>query len=420
MHTEPHDALAKALADQPLTLGRFDQLQAEQLSDTGLIDALVAVERLVCYTAGLQARVLGALAARQEDEDDLTAGLVESEVCAATRWAPVSAQRRLDESWQLVSRFPETLELLQAGQVCRGQAAALCELTGHLEVEAARAVQARVLARMPKQSVAATRKNVHRALLALDPQGAAVRHEREAKRRRVVLYPEPDGMATLALYTPAATGAALLAAIDAHAKTRVPGDERGVDQRRADALTGLVLGSGTVQSNWTQYPDTRIPALIQITVGIDTLLGSSDEPATLQGYGPIGAVQARQIAIQQDATWRRLLTSPEGVLLHTDPHTYRPTASVERLVRMRDQHCTFPGCTRPARRCDLDHITAFDHQNPEAGGATTPENLHALCRRHHRLKTAGAWRPVRREGHMLWISRTGHTYTTVTPTYADE
>ena len=179
------------------------------------------------------------------------------------------------------------------------------------------------------------------------------------------------------------------------------------------------LGAAGVPQAGTQDPATRIPALVHVTVGIDTLLGTSQEPADLTGYGPIGAAQARALAYAEGSVWRRLLTAPDGALLHTDPTTYRPTASVERYVRARDRHCAFPGCAMPAQRCDLDHITAFNHDNPENGGATVPDNLQALCRRHHQLKTAGTWRAARgQDGHTTWSAPTGHTYTTAVPGYA--
>jgi 5-methylcytosine-specific restriction endonuclease McrA len=62
------------------------------------------------------------------------------------------------------------------------------------------------------------------------------------------------------------------------------------------------------------------------------------------------------------------------------------------LVVQRDGHCVFPGCTLDARACDLDHIAPY--RPPGDGGPpgqTCPENLAALCRRHHRLKTFASW-----------------------------
>ncbi len=68
---------------------------------------------------------------------------------------------------------------------------------------------------------------------------------------------------------------------------------------------------------------------------------------------------------------------PAGGLLR-DPRPDPPARS-----NLRDHHCVFPHCTRPAESCDLDHI------EPHAeGGATCACNLAPLCRGHHRLKTA--------------------------------
>src|SRR4051794_23285423 len=74
----------------------------------------------------------------------------------------------------------------------------------------------------------------------------------------------------------------------------------------------------------------------------------------------------------------------------------------ERIV-LRDGHCVFPGCTRPARRADIDHIT------PHAeAGETTDRNLAPLCRAHHRHKTHGGWTYTTIEpGAYLWHTPMG-------------
>ncbi|MFI8569752.1 DUF222 domain-containing protein [Rhodococcus sp. NPDC078407] len=73
---------------------------------------------------------------------------------------------------------------------------------------------------------------------------------------------------------------------------------------------------------------------------------------------------------------------------------YRPDALTTAAVRHRDRHCRFPGCHRPADRCQLDHIAPFDHGNPLGGGWTTVNNLQCLCEYHHTVKTAGYWTAV--------------------------
>ncbi|MCJ0980001.1 DUF222 domain-containing protein [Rhodococcus sp. ARC_M12] len=84
---------------------------------------------------------------------------------------------------------------------------------------------------------------------------------------------------------------------------------------------------------------------------------------------------------------------------------YRPDTLTTAAVRLRDRHCRFPGCNRPAARCQLDHINPFDHTNPLGGGWTTVNNLQCLCEFHHSVKTAGYWTAVMLPGGaILWTS----------------
>jgi hypothetical protein len=57
-----------------------------------------------------------------------------------------------------------------------------------------------------------------------------------------------------------------------------------------------------------------------------------------------------------------------------------------RWRRCRNLTCRFPGCSRPAVVCDVDHTIAFNHRDPASGGLTVLENLKCLCRQHHFLK----------------------------------
>ncbi|MCU6480375.1 hypothetical protein [Arthrobacter sp. A2-55] len=53
----------------------------------------------------------------------------------------------------------------------------------------------------------------------------------------------------------------------------------------------------------------RTPAKISVTVPALTLLGTSEEPGHLEGYGPIPPAQARELAAGS-RWWERLLTDP--------------------------------------------------------------------------------------------------------------
>ncbi|AMY22227.1 HNH endonuclease signature motif containing protein [Rhodococcoides fascians] len=93
---------------------------------------------------------------------------------------------------------------------------------------------------------------------------------------------------------------------------------------------------------------------------------------------------------------------------------YRPDALTTAAVRLRDRHCRFPGCHRPAERCQLDHVAPFDHANPLGGGWTTVNNLQCLCEYHHSVKTAGYWKAVMLPGGaILWTSTSKTTRITL-------
>ncbi|MDI9897496.1 DUF222 domain-containing protein [Rhodococcus sp. IEGM 1381] len=93
---------------------------------------------------------------------------------------------------------------------------------------------------------------------------------------------------------------------------------------------------------------------------------------------------------------------------------YRPDALTTAAVRLRDRHCRFPGCHRPADRCQLDHVIPFDHTNPLGGGWTTVNNLQCLCEYHHTVKTAGYWKAVMLPGGaILWTSTSKTTRITL-------
>jgi len=105
----------------------------------------------------------------------------------------------------------------------------------------------------------------------------------------------------------------------------------------------------------------------------------------------------------------------ELVLTFNDPgaYEYRPSADLLRALRVRDEHCRFPGCRQPVRRCDVDHT-----HDAALGGQTHIDNLAHLCRRHHTLKHATDWQVRQLGGGSLeWTSPTGLVYVDVpTPT----
>jgi hypothetical protein len=167
--------------------------------------------------------------------------------------------------------------------------------------------------------------------------------------------------------------AAVMTAVDALASAIPADDTRTADQRRADALVDL--GIAALHDPLLPRAQGMRPA-VQVSVALSTLLGLDYQPGELAGHGPIPASVARRIAADPTGTWHRLITDPTGRLIDYGTTTYRPPADLTRFVTARDQTCTFPGCTRPARRCDLDHEIPAS-----AGGATRADDTTAVSLR---------------------------------------
>ncbi len=155
--------------------------------------------------------------------------------------------------------------------------------------------------------------------------------------------------------------------------------------------------------------DPRLLSLrptVAVTVPVLTLLGRSEEPGHLDGYGPIDPATARALAANAPS-FIRILTHPEtGAVLSVGRNRYAVPADLRTWLRLRDQTCRFPGCSRVAVRCDVDHTVAF--REGGARGRTDAGNLAHLCRKHHRLKHTTRWSVEQRlDGGLTWTSPTG-------------
>ncbi len=418
------DAFAAWAVEARPDAGPLDELEFDRLSAAGRIDAVVAWERLVRHAQAGLIRCLGALAREagagagaQARDSPGSRGLVESELSAALAWSASGAQARLAEADALMRLFPDTVRALSEGRVAVEQARCLAQLTAGLDDRSARAVEARVLTRMPCQSVAVTRQAVRRAVVRTDPDAAAQRHRYERARRHVELRPEEDGMATLSFYLPAETARmahSTLTAMAQRAKRHNPADRRTLDQRRTDLLPALLHSatqSGSAHAspaNGAAAELAPVSARVSVVVGIETLLGLSHEPGHLDGYGPICPEQTRRIAQAHGARWRFLLTASDGTAVDASTRTYTPVAAIKHLTELSRTVCAFPHCQMPTDRCDLDHNQPYGR-----GGPTCADNLAPLCRRHHGHKTFGHWE-LKRDGQIItWASkRTGRRYLT--------
>jgi hypothetical protein len=431
----------------------------EASSDDALLEAVLAFQRLAYWAAAHGARAAAALSQRESMNPawPASAGHVTVTDVTAEELAPAlgcsrrAARRLVTDGLAWSGVLAATGDALARGEIDAHRARVITDALADQPVGLAWAVQDEVLPGAAGRSPAQLARDVARALLAVDPAGSAAR-VRAAESRRRVDRPRflPDGMAGLWAVLPAADATRVEATIDALARGgRACGDPRTLDQLRADLLVDLVLGRvddasdlggsacrgsgaagamgpcgdsaaeetadavpgaasvGAAGEQRARSPRARPPrARVSVTVGWDVLAGMSEDPGYLDGYGPIPASVARDLAA--DGVWRRLLTDPaSGAVLDVGRTRYRPPAELAEHVRARDRWCARPGCSAHAESCDLDHTAEWDRD----GGRTAHDNLGPLCPRDHQVKTHGGFRLRQRTpGVFEWSTPLGRRY----------
>jgi hypothetical protein len=240
------------------------------------------------------------------------------------------------------------------------------------------------------------------------PDGAWVTVIGQPVRPRPV-QPEPTATITPVPATDPAASTTGTATATAATPGAAPAAAHAAASAAASGTPSGVFGAGGRCTTCSGRPGAQV----RITIAASTLAGLDDQPADLDGHGPIDAATARAIAA--DGEWQRILTDDTGVTLEVGRTHYRPSAALTEHIRVRDKTCAAPGCSTSAWRADLDHTIAY-HPQPGAPpdtplGDTSAANLGPLCRRHHRLKTDGGFR-LRQiaPGLFEWITPTGHRY----------
>jgi hypothetical protein len=215
-----------------------------------------------------------------------------------------------------------------------------------------------------------------------DPEAAEAAAERLQHRRALHLSKNWSGMVHLSGDLDPESGLMVLNAIQALADPANldPQDTRTPAQARADALVEVCrrhLDGGN---------GSRRPNRVLVTIPWNTLAEGKGIVDT--AAGPISGATARRLTC--DATISRVLLNPESVPIDLGRATRVIPDRLRRLLELRDQHCTHPGCDRPATWCDAHHI-----QHWADGGLTDLANLQLLCSWHHTLAHQNNQRPKR-------------------------
>ncbi len=271
----------------------------------GHLDAVADLDRVMARATAAQARELAAFARcrpsswdRQPGEKGAASPASRAARPAAlepvSEWAAAEAaarlrlpQRvalsRLAEAVFLVEELPATMAALESGVITPAHARALVDLLEPVSDDKRAQVEAAALERAGTQTVDNLRARVRRLIAKHDAAAALRRLVSAAKGRKVALYADDDGMATLAAHLPAPLARACHETLEAYAKACEFDDDgnpdpRSLDERKADCLADLVL----------RPHGDRPPVQISLTVvaGTDTLTGfgpGADEPGEVDG-----------------------------------------------------------------------------------------------------------------------------------------
>lgn len=129
------------------------------------------------------------------------------------------------------------------------------------------------------------------------------------------------------------------------------------------------------------------------------------KPVFIPGFGWSGAVGTEMFH-----SFNISVIDLEGAAAHTVAGYVAPE-KVKAFVRGRDGTCIYPGCSRDAWSCQLDHRIPYDE-----GGQTNADNLYCLCQHHHNMKTdrLAFYVPDPVTGEVVWLFADG-TYARVEP-----
>jgi hypothetical protein len=317
----------------------------------------------------------------------------------------------------------------------------IADATLHLNAEAAAFVDDQVAPFAHKTGPAQTQRLVDEAIARFMPELAAEQRDRSAEQRYFTIdhdqvsfagtsrvHGELDLSDALDLDDAVRRGAEQLAAL---------GNPESLDVRRSLAVGMLARGEqaiefetedvvsagsttqgmgstthrvGSTTQDSGSTTQRRRDVVLYVHLSEEALrTGDPNAPAWLENAGGhlLTAGQVAEWCGVSAGSTTKVTVRPVLDLAETLHSTgYQPSPTLTGQVELRDQTCVFPWCQRPARGCDKDHIVPW-----QEGGPTSSDNLAALCRRHHRLKTHGGWTYTMVEpGTYLWRSPHDHTW----------
>ncbi len=391
----------------------------DTLDDGGRIDLIRALEVLKCAAEGTQAVATADFEASQRAQAaargvprERQGRGIAHQVALARRESPHRGQRHVGLAKALATEMPCTLAALRGGRITEWRTTMLARETACLSLSDRRRIDRELAGNADAIEQMGSRELVDKArkrAAELDPESVVARKAKAEADRGVTIRPAPDTMTWLTGHLPVKQGVAVYAALRAEADWLVGvGDGRSRGQIMADTLVERVLGISEA---------THGPVTVNVVIGVDSLLGGSEEAGEIPGYGPVPASAVREwirdgLAADAEVELRRLFADPTtGQLVTMESNARLFPKPLAHLIELRDQHCRTPWCDAPVRHAD--HAVASND-----GGASSAANGQGLCESCNYAKEALGWAARPRPGphhEVETTTPTGHTYRSRAP-----
>ena len=397
-HSAPTGVVAEACA---LVGGLGETLWSARGSDE-LVGTIESLQVLRAELAAVEAQVLAEIDAREIAKRELAWSSTADWFTHLAGLRRGEGKRRVDHARQLIGERRETLAALREGTISPEQSAVVLDAVEALPTSSpmVRVRAERVLldeaSRLNATELAKTARHI---VEVVDPERQERRLEQELERAERAAHHHrflsitEDGAGGVRLKgrgtieDAAILRAALLPltapapALDHHS-----GDTRDLRDHGArlwDALVQVAQHALT-----TDLPPDCHGARprLSVTTTLDSLregLGT-DAGGTSDDGLDLTASAVRRLAC--DADLIPIVLGTRSEVLDVGRLHRLVTAALWRGLVARDQHCTFPGCTRPPVMCHAHHI-----QHWTDGGHTSLPNLALLCGHHHRLIHDSPW-----------------------------
>jgi len=324
------------------------------------------------------------------------------EAAAALCLTRYSSERQLSLAVSLSDRLRRVSDLFATGALDLPRVRVFEYFLGHLPEEVVEVVLDECLDDAPAMTTGQLRARISKLVMKHDPDGSKASYEVGLSERHLLTGANPDHTANFGIYSAAPDRvAAARDFVEQRARAlKSGGEDRTLEQLRVDVALDLLAGNADLSNV------TRGGGRTNVTISAETLLGMSDEPAELDGFGPVIAEIGRKTALENiEGEWTFTVTD-QGRPVATGTLARRPTASQRRRAAAEYPTCVMVYCRQPAVDSDIDHRRPVSELGP-----TEEENLAPLCRHHHRTRHSTRWRLERLDnGDHKWTSPLGHGY----------